>query len=239
MVSLSKRMLMNVSMIPVQSSVADIGCDHGWVSIYLVANNLAKNVVAMDVADGPLEMARNNIREAGLEDRITVIKSDGLLELKVDNQGRPIVDTVLIAGMGGHLAMRLIEQSIDKCRKLKYLILQIQSDLIYVRERVAELGFSIEDEDMVLDEGKYYNVMRLVPVEENGRPQYSDKELRYGPVLLEKKPKVLLDYLKFKRNSFELIVNRIDNNAKSEENTDKKTEILSEIAIIDECIALF
>ncbi|MBP3824682.1 MAG: tRNA (adenine(22)-N(1))-methyltransferase TrmK, partial [Butyrivibrio sp.] len=46
---------------------ADVGCDHGYVSIYLVQNKISESAIAMDVRKGPLAMAESNIREYSLE----------------------------------------------------------------------------------------------------------------------------------------------------------------------------
>lgn len=232
-------MLMNISMIPSGLSVADIGCDHGWVSIYLAKQGIAPRVIAMDVADGPLSIAIEHIKEAGLDNMITVKKSDGLCELATDEFGNPEADVVLIAGMGGHLAIRLIEDSIDKCIRLKYLILQIQSDIAFVRKRITELGFMIDDESMVLDEGKYYTAIRIVPNVDMVDIKYSEKELLYGPVLLEKKVKVLYDYLQGRRSTCEAIIEKIGNNSDNEAGVERTADVQHELELIDECLYEF
>lgn len=237
MVELSKRMLMNVSMIPKGYSVADIGCDHGWVSIYLAINNIASNVIAMDVADGPLMMAKSHIEEAGLSGRITVKKSDGLKELEVDEEGIPEAQAVLIAGMGGHLAIRLLEQSIDKCLKLGCIVLQIQSDIEFVRKRTAELGFIIDDEEMVFDEGKYYTAMRIIPYLADEKVEYSEAELKYGPVLLRKRADIFLQYLEYKKTAYEKIISNINANSSQTDSEQRASDIAAEIKLINDCIA--
>ena len=62
--------------------ITDVGCDHGFVSVYLVQKGLSPRVIAMDVRSGPLERAREHIREYGLQDRIETRLSDGLHGLK-------------------------------------------------------------------------------------------------------------------------------------------------------------
>ena len=60
------------------SRVADIGCDHAYTAIYLIKNNIARNVVALDINKGPLERAKKNIEAFGLEQVIdTSIKNHG------------------------------------------------------------------------------------------------------------------------------------------------------------------
>ena len=57
-------------------TVCDVGCDHGYVSIYLVQNGIAKNAIAMDVRKGPLSGALSNIKESGFSDNIDLIPGD-------------------------------------------------------------------------------------------------------------------------------------------------------------------
>lgn len=68
---LSKRMEAVVNMVSPRSfAVADVGCDHAYVSIALIERNIAKKVVAMDVRPGPLEIARRNIASYDMEKRL-------------------------------------------------------------------------------------------------------------------------------------------------------------------------
>lgn len=236
MVNLSKRMLMNVGLLPVGKRIADIGCDHGWVSIYLVQNNLATHVIAMDVAEGPLIHAREHIHNANLDDKIEVRLSDGLDALQFDANSGLEVDAVLIAGMGGHLAIRLLEENILKCRMLNCFVLQIQSDIEFVRKRIAELGFFIDDEQMVYEDGKFYVAMRICISRDDTIIDYDEGELRYGPVLLKKKDEVLLAFLKKKKADYTKILESITNNSGGIEANDRTEKINYEIDLIGKCM---
>ena len=59
--SLSKRMMCLTNMVTPGKRVADIGCDHALVSIYLVSEGISPKVLAMDIGEGPLEAAKANI----------------------------------------------------------------------------------------------------------------------------------------------------------------------------------
>ena len=101
--------------------VADVGCDHAYIAIHLAENNIAPRVVAMDVNKGPLSKAMENIEIRGLEDRIETRLSDGLARL---NPGE--ADTVVIAGMGGALMVRILTEGESALYVVKELILQPQ-----------------------------------------------------------------------------------------------------------------
>ena len=88
--------------------VADIGCDHAYTSIYLVEKGLAQNVVAMDVAEGPLKSAMKNIDSFGLGERIETRLSDGMTALVPGE-----TDVAIIAGMGGLLVIDILRRGMN------------------------------------------------------------------------------------------------------------------------------
>ena len=100
---LSDRLSAAASMITPGNRLADIGTDHGFVPIDLVRRRIIPSAIAMDVNRGPLERAREHIEEAGLEGLIQTRLSDGLQALE---EGE--ADSVLIAGMGGALTVRIL-----------------------------------------------------------------------------------------------------------------------------------
>ena len=57
--------------------VADIGCDHGYLGIYLLKNNIASHVIASDINEGPLNAAVFNAEKFGVRDRMQFYLSDG------------------------------------------------------------------------------------------------------------------------------------------------------------------
>ncbi len=79
---LSARLQMNADLVPLGSRIADIGCDHGFVSIYLAEERICDRILALDIREGPLSAARRNIAAAGLSDRIECRLSDGLEKLR-------------------------------------------------------------------------------------------------------------------------------------------------------------
>ncbi len=142
-------------MVTLGNRLADVGCDHGYIPIFLCQTGKIPSAIAMDINDGPLERAREHIEECGLSDCIQTRLSDGLEKLGGDE-----ADTVLIAGMGGCLMCRIIKNRIPE--SVTELILQPQSDIASVRRCIREIGFCIVDEDMVEEDGKFYPMMRAV-----------------------------------------------------------------------------
>lgn len=186
---LSKRLLTAVGMITKGNIVADVGCDHAYTSIYLCKEKIAPKVIAMDVNKGPLVGAKAHIEEAGLIDSISLRLSDGLEKLLPKE-----VDTVLLCGMGGLLMIKILSDYPEITKTVKELILQPQSEVAQVRHFLHNHGYKIEKEHMLKEDGKFYVMMRAVPVEQ---VQFYEEECHYlyGKLLIEEKNEVLKEFL--------------------------------------------
>ena len=64
---LSKRMQAVADMVTEGNRVCDIGCDHGFVSIYLIREGISPGAIAMDVNEGPLQAAGEHMKELVLQ----------------------------------------------------------------------------------------------------------------------------------------------------------------------------
>lgn len=155
---LSDRMRAVVGLVEPCKSIADIGCDHGYVAMELVRSNICRHVIAMDINKGPLERARHNIRDYDMQDYIETRLSDGTRALRAGE-----VEGIICAGMGGKLVISILEQDRELVSNLRQVILQPQSELDEVRSYLRENGFIIDREDMVFEDGKYYPMMRALP----------------------------------------------------------------------------
>ena len=189
---LSKRLLTVVSLVEPGSRVVDVGTDHGFVPITLVQEDICPSALAMDVGKGPLARAREHIEQAGLSDQIEARLSDGFAAMKPGE-----ADTGVIAGMGGPLMVRILEEGRAQTEDMKQLVLSPQSDIGAVRRYIKERKWKICQEVFLQEEGKYYTVMQ-VSLSEEPRPQESgweEAEDQYGAWLLQHRDPVLLTYL--------------------------------------------
>lgn len=227
---LSKRMQAVADMVPAGHVAADVGCDHGFVSIYLVKYGICPHVYAADVRPGPLSRARQHIAQSGLEAYITTVLSDGLKEVPVKGMDEPGdngtdsaqksgseagriqkavtgADGMIAAGIGGKLTIRILSDVPEKTEKLSWLVLEPQSEVWLVRRWLLENGFVITNEELILEDGKYYPVIFAQNAgtaedlkEEQAAGEMSEAEWKkacdwFGPVLIQKKSPVLLSFL--------------------------------------------
>ena len=229
---LSERMQMVADMISKGTVLADIGCDHGFVSIYLVENGICPKVIAMDVNEGPLLRAKEHIKERDLTSYIDVRLSDGMEKLLLGE-----ADSILIAGMGGRLVIKILTDCMEKAKVLQEIILQPQSELHLVRQFLTENGFHILQEDMVKDNGKFYPAMRVAWRGEKARA-LTEEELWYGPLLLKSKHPVLKEYLINEQVKYAQIAEDI---ASKGNNTDKENMdvVQSRRSLIDRALSCF
>lgn len=196
MIQISKRLSAIAALVTRGNRLADIGCDHGYLPIYLVQQSYIPGAIAMDVKRGPLSRAREHIQAYGLLDYIECRLSDGLEALKPGE-----AQTIVIAGMGGTLMEGILSRGAEQLAAASEIILQPQSNVEHFRRFLRELPFVAAGEDMVEEEGKYYPILRMVP----GTPgeDWQEAEYRYGKHLLEARNPVLKSYLSRERQRLE------------------------------------
>lgn len=228
---LSKRLYAVAGLVTEGASVADIGTDHGYVPIYLVESGIASKVIALDVNQGPLNRARMHIVGHGLGDRIETRLSDGLTRIRPGE-----VDTVIASGMGGPLTIRILQEGKEVADQLNALILQPQSEICRVRRFLTENGYRIEQEDMVLEDGKYYPVMRVV---HGLKEPYEEWEYLYGKRLLEARHPVLLEFLKRELRIKESILEQLAGRSGSESARERAEEICRDREWIRKALAQY
>ena len=221
MIELSKRMQSVADMIQPCDAVGDIGCDHAFVSIYLVEQRRAKRVIASDVRRGPIAIAKRNIEAMNLSDQIEIRMGDGL-----DTIVPGEVNAVVLAGMGGMLMIDILERGEEVVTRCDQLVLQPQSDIEKVRRYLAEKGYDLADEQMLIDAGKYYNLLDVRVHEMVQKDEYDCSKLAddwcymYGGSLLRKKDPVLRSWLVKRRDTTAGLINSLS--GKNTENAAKR-----------------
>lgn len=173
MIVLTPRLQAVADMVPPGCAVADIGCDHGYVSAYLVQQGIAPRVVAADVRPGPLGACRRLVEELGLTFQIQTRLCSGLTDI-ADTE----CDAVILAGMGGEL----IAEILSACPYIhkKTLILQPMTHPEVVRQFLYTNGFEIRCARVVQEGRHHYLVLLAVP---GGAPKgYTPADLYLGGI---------------------------------------------------------
>ncbi len=184
--------------------IADIGCDHAFVCIQLIQTKAYEKAIAMDVRSGPLAAAEINIRSTGLEDCIETRLSDGMEKLEPGE-----ADTILIAGMGGDLIMRILRFGRDRLPGLNRLVLGPQSHVPEVRAFLHENGFRITEESFLKEDGKYYSLLAACPGEDEA---YTEEELAFGKRNIIHRDDTLEEWLADRCRKLETIIDSLKDN---------------------------
>ena len=143
-----------INFVPKGSRVADIGADHGFLSISLVENSRADFVIATDKNAGPIAAAQKNISAAGLSNKIETRLGDGLQVLRVGE-----VDTICIGGMGGVLICKILDDAPEISANVKNLILQPMNATEKVLACLAQKNFFVADVDLAEVGGVIYEII--------------------------------------------------------------------------------
>ena len=154
-IPLSDRLLACAEFVNPGDRIADIGCDHGYLSIHLLTNGIARSAIASDVAEGPLQSAMHNARKFGVADKMSFYLSDGAKNIPRD------FDALVCAGMGADTMIHILEDAPWLRSKQYYLVLQCQSKTPMLRRYLSDTGWHIADERIVKDGKFLYTVMKI------------------------------------------------------------------------------
>ena len=201
---LSKRLLEISKLINEDKVVFDVGSDHALLPCFLVKEGIISKAYACDNKEGPLNKAIENIKKYHLEGKVIPVLSNGIDDIKDD------VEIITICGMGYYTVKSILENK--DLSKYNKIIVQVNKDADLLRKFINDKNFTIEDEIVVFD-GFYYEVEVFSAKSHN---KYGGLEIKYGPILLQKRDKVFIDYLKDKKKVLEEVYKKSNNPSKLE-----------------------
>ena len=172
---ISKRLELVASFVPQGAILLDVGSDHAYLPIELVERGQIKSAIAGEVVEGPYQSAVKNVEAHGLKEKIQVRLANGLAAFEESDQ----VSVITIAGMGGRLIARILEEGLDKLANVECLILQPNNREDDLRIWLQENGFQIVAESILEEAGKFYEIL----VVKAGQMKLSASDLRFGPFL--------------------------------------------------------
>ncbi len=205
---LSIRLKTIASMVDKCNCVADIGTDHGYIPIELIKNNICIKAIASDINKGPVRKASMNITLEDLQGKIDPRLGAGLTTVKVgEAQG------IIIAGMGGNLIRDIIEQGLDVFKKSNFAVLQPVQNPEVLREYIYKKGYNILDEELCIDENKFYEIIKI---QYNNEVKKIDSIFyEVGKSLIDKKHILVPEFIRFKITTYNKILNNIKDDTES------------------------
>ena len=172
---ISKRLELVASFVPQGSILLDVGSDHAYLPIELVERGCIEGAIAGEVVKGPYQSAVKNVEANGLNEKIQVRLANGLAAFEEADR----VSVITIAGMGGRLIARILEEGLEKLASVERLILQPNNREDDLRIWLQNHNFQITAESILEEAGKFYEIL----VVEAGQMKLSASDVRFGPIL--------------------------------------------------------
>lgn len=199
-IKLSKRLKCIADMVDNNSVMADIGCDHALLDIYLSQNNVIKKSIACDITIGALDQAKKNIAINGIKNIETRL-GDGLDVIEDSDD----VNTIVMSGLGDQKITNILSNNINKLETINCIIIQSNTGAHKIRKYVTSIGYYILDETLVKERNIIYTVIKFI----KGKKNYNKKELFFGPIILENKNDLFNELLNNYKNKNNYIIKRL------------------------------
>lgn len=153
---LGARLLAAAKLVKPGGTVADIGCDHGKLAVWLAKKGGATRVIAVDNRAMPLAGAKALVRQTSCGHVVDCRLGDGLSAL-VPGEAQEII----IAGLSGPTIVQLLAGHPWVFSPQVHLVLVPASRHAFLRRWLCENGFAIEAEVPVLEKGRGYSVLSV------------------------------------------------------------------------------
>lgn len=202
-IKLSKRLSVIASLVPENAVIADIGCDHALLDIYLSKKKIIKKSFAIDITKGALNQADKNIKLYNAKNIETRL-SDGFEKIDVKDN----VDTVIMSGLGDAKIINILKEAEEKLNKVNNIIIQSNVGVSNIRVYLTCNGYYIDNEKLVKENNIIYTVISF----KKGYKRYTKKEIEFGPVLLRNKDELFNELIINRINKNNYIINKLPKN---------------------------
>ncbi|OZS34076.1 Bcl-2 family protein [Streptococcus pneumoniae] len=218
---ISKRLELVASFVPQGAILLDVGSDHAYLPIELVERGKIESAIAGEVVEGPYQSAVKNVEAHGLEEKIQVRLANGLAAFEEEDR----VSVITIAGMGGRLIARILEEGLGKLANVERLILQPNNREDDLRIWLQDHGFQIVAESILEEAGKFYEIL----VVEAGQMKLSASDVRFGPFLSKEVSPVFVQKWQKEAEKLEFALGQIP-----EKNLEERQVLVDKIQAIKE-----
>jgi len=189
-------------LVEANSFCLDVGCDHALLDIYLVKQKKDIKAVASDIAEGPLNQAKNNIKREKLDGKIETRLGPGLSTYSDE------INTIIISGMGGRSIIGILKDSPKVLKKVDTIILSPNNYQEDVKRYLTKNNFYIYNEEFVKDGKFIYQII----IFKKGKKKYTKKDYFFGPVFLIKKGPLFREYYERELKSREILISILPKN---------------------------
>ena len=220
---ISKRLELVASFVPQGAILLDVGSDHAYLPIELIERGQIESAIAGEVVEGPYQSAVKNVEAHGLKEKIQVRLANGLAAFEETDQ----VSVITIAGMGGRLIARILEEGLDKLANVERLILQPNNREDDLRIWLQDHGFEIVAENILEEAGKFYEIL----VVEAGQMKLSSSDVRFGPFLSKEVSPVFVQKWQKEAEKLEFALGQIP-----ERNLEERQVLVDKIQAIKEVL---
>ncbi len=201
--------------------IADIGTDHGLLVEMALQREGIERVIATDISPHSLQKCVDRFQGSPVVDKIETMVTDGLKGIDTG-----AVDTVVIAGMGGHRIIGVLQDALSQGKLLRRLVLSPQKGEREVRRFLHESGFRIEADLWVEEAGKTYTILVATP----GSESYNtENEYRYGRIPLRERDPVLKEWIEKEHKVQSSVLDGLDSEGASAERVRQKLRELEEV----------
>lgn len=152
-VHLKGRLLGILSYVEKSEITADVGCDHGRLSVALLQSGRAKRIYASDISEPSLKKARLLRDKCSLESSMDIRSADGLSGIGEQP------DTIIIAGMGGKLIAEILERGEHIAKSASLIIMQPMRGIDELRRFLEEKLYRITTEKLCRESGRIYQII--------------------------------------------------------------------------------
>ena len=220
---ISKRLELVASFVPQGAILLDVGSDHAYLPIELIERGQIESAIAGEVVEGPYQSAVKNVEAHGLKEKIQVRLANGLAAFEEADQ----VSVITIAGMGGRLIARILEEGLDKLANVERLILQPNNREDDLRIWLQDHGFEIVAENILEEAGKFYEIL----VVEAGQMKLSSSDVRFGTFLSKEVSPVFVQKWQKEAEKLEFALGQIP-----EKNLEERQVLVDKIQAIKEVL---
>ena len=220
---ISKRLELVASFVPQGTILLDVGSDHAYLPIELVERGQIEGAIAGEVVEGPYQSAVKNVEAHGLKEKIQVRLANGLAAFEETDQ----VSVITIAGMGGRLIARILEEGLYKLANVGRLTLQPNNREDDLRIWLQDNGFQIVAESILEEAGKFYEIL----VVEVGQMKLSASDVRFGPFLSKEVSPVFVQKWQKEAAKLEFALTQIP-----EKNQEERQVLVDKIQAIKEVL---